>query len=192
MPSTSHPHPERAPKARVEERRADLRRRLSRSVLAAIALIALAGSAEAQLKTVPAPPPEKALPPVPPAQKAPPAATAAAPSLAVAVLQGLDKTTARVSTVAAPIGEAVRFGTLVIRARACVKKPPEEPPDTAAFLEIDEARPLGEQSTDVQHLFSGWMFAESPSLSTLEHPVYDVTVLDCKTETGSSAKPSAK
>jgi hypothetical protein len=110
----------------------------------------------------------------------------------VAVLQGLDKTTARVSTVEAPIGEAIRFGTLVIKARACVKKPPEEPPDTAAFLEIDEARPLGEQSTDLQHLFSGWMFAQSPSLSTLEHPVYDVTVLDCKTETGSSAKPSSK
>jgi hypothetical protein len=160
-----------------------------------IALVALAGVAQAQLKTVPAPPPEKALPPVPPAspaQKMPPAATAAAPSMAVAVLQGLDKTTARVSTVEAPLGEPIRFGTLVITARACVKKPPEEPPDTAAFLEIDEARPLGEQSTDVQHLFSGWMFAESPSLSTLEHPVYDVTVLDCKTETGSSAKPSAK
>ena len=161
------------------------------SLLATVALLAMAGSAEAQLKTVPAPPPEKAAP-APPVQKAPPATTAAAPAATVAVLQGLDKTTARVSTVEAPLGEAIRFGTLVIKARACVKKPPEEPPDTAAFLEIDEARPLGEQSTDVQHLFSGWMFAQSPSLSTLEHPVYDVTVLDCKTETGSSAKPAAK
>jgi len=161
------------------------------SLLATVALLALAGSAEAQLKTVPAPPPEKAAP-APPVQKAPPATTAAAPAATVAVLQGLDKTTARVSTVEAPLGEAIRFGTLVIKARACIKKPPEEPPDTAAFLEIDEARPLGEQSTDVQHLFSGWMFAQSPSLSTLEHPVYDVTVLDCKTETGSSAKPSSK
>jgi len=161
------------------------------SLLATVALLALAGSAEAQLKTVPAPPPEKAAP-APPVQKPPPATTAAAPAATVAVLQGLDKTTARVSTVEAPLGEAIRFGTLVIKARACVKKPPEEPPDTAAFLEIDEARPLGEQSTDVQHLFSGWMFAQSPSLSTLEHPVYDVTVLDCKTETGSSAKPSSK
>jgi len=161
------------------------------SLLATVALLALAGSAEAQLKTVPAPPPEKAAP-APPVQKPPPASTAAAPAATVAVLQGLDKTTARVSTVEAPLGEAIRFGTLVIKARACVKKPPEEPPDTAAFLEIDEARPLGEQSTDLQHLFSGWMFAQSPSLSTLEHPVYDVTVLDCKTETGSSANPSSK
>ena len=156
------------------------------SLLAAVALIALAGSAEAQLKTVPAPP-------APPPEKAPPrAASPAGPSLAVAVLQGLDKTTARVSIVEAPIGDPVRFGTLVITARSCVKKPPEEPPDTAAFLEIDEARPAGVQSAAVQHLFSGWMFAESPSLSTLEHPVYDVTVLDCKTATGSSAKPSSK
>jgi len=161
------------------------------SLLAIIALLALAGSAEAQLKTVPAPPPEKAAP-APPVQKAPPATTAAAPAATVAVLQGLDKTTARVSTVEAPIGQPIHFGTLVITARACVKKPPEEPPDTVAFLEIDEARPQGQANTDVQHLFSGWMFAQSPSLSTLEHAVYDVTVLDCKTETGSSAKPSSK
>ena len=129
----------------------------------------------------------------PPAKSPPPAATAAAPAVTVAVLQGLDKTTARVSTVEAPLSQTVRFGTLVIIARACDKKPPEEPPNTSAFLEIDEARPQGAQAgADVQHLFSGWMFAQSPALSTLEHPVYDVTVLDCKTETGSPAKPSSK
>ena len=147
------------------------------SRLTPLVLLALTGIAHAQQKPAPAPPP----------------ASAAAPSVAVAVLQGLDKTTARVSTVEAPIAQSVRFGTLVITARACVKKPPEDPPNTAAFLEIDEARPQGAQAgTDMQHLFSGWMFAQSPALSTLEHPVYDVTVLDCKTETGSSAKPSAK
>ncbi len=145
----------------------------------ALAALAAAGAAHAQQKS-PAKTP-------PPAAAAPPA-TAAAPAGTVAVLQGLDKTTARVPTVEAPLDKPVRFGTLIITARACDKKPPEEPPNTAAFLEIDEAR----ASADVQHLFSGWMFAQSPALSTLEHPVYDVTVLDCKTETGSSAKPSAK
>src|ERR1700681_3556236 len=120
-------------------------------------------------------------------QKAPPPATAAAPAVAVAVLQGLDKTTARVTTVEVPIGQSARFGTLVITARACVKRPPEEPPNTAAFLQIDEARSQGQSSSEVEHLFSGWMFAQSPALSTLEHAVYDVTVLDCKTEIGSSA-----
>jgi len=127
-----------------------------------------------------------AMAPLAHAQTAAPA-TAAAPQM-IAVLQGLDKTTARVSTVEAPLNQPVRFGTLVITARACDKKPPEEPPNTAAFLEIDEARPQGQAATDVQHLFSGWMFAESPSLSALEHPVYDVTLLDCKTATGSSPK----
>ena len=151
-----------------------------RTTLFVIALVTLGVGAHAQQK---APAPAKA---------PPPPATAAAPALTVAVLQGLDKTTARVSSVEAPLDKPVRFGTLVITARACAKKPPEEPPNTAAFLEIDETRPQGQANTDVQHLFSGWMFAQSPALSTLEHPVYDVTVLDCKSETGSSAKPSAK
>ncbi|MGH7123387.1 MAG: DUF2155 domain-containing protein [Stellaceae bacterium] len=153
-----------------------------RTTLLVIALGALAAAAHAQQKGPAAPP--KAPPPPP--------TTAAAPAVTVAILQGLDKTTARVSTVEAPLDKPVRFGTLVITARACDKKPPEEPPNTAAFLEIDEARAQGPANTDVRHLFSGWMFAQSPALSGLEHPVYDVTVLDCKTETGSSGKPAAK
>jgi hypothetical protein len=94
----------------------------------------------------------------------------------VAVLQALDKVTARVTTLEAPLGETVRTGTLEIIARACDKKPPEEPPESAAFLDIWEQRP-GEP---VQGVFRGWMFASSPALSAMEHPVYDVWVLDCK------------
>ncbi len=93
-----------------------------------------------------------------------------------AILQGLDKTTARVSTVEAPIGGVAQFGTLEIVARACQKKPPTEPPESAAFLEITDVRP---DSPAVQ-IFSGWMFASSPALSALEHPVYDVWVVDCR------------
>lgn len=119
------------------------------------------------------------------------AGAAPAPAPMVAVLQGLDKTTARVSTFAAPIDHAVRFGTLIVTARACYKAPPEETPNTVAFLQIDEVRPGGSE-TQTDRLFSGWMFASSPALSALEHPVYDVTLLDCKIETGSSAKPAAK
>jgi hypothetical protein len=99
----------------------------------------------------------------------------------VAMLQGLDKITARVSKFEAPVGTRVRFGTLSIRVRDCEKNPPEEEPESAAFLEIDEVRP-GEVNS---RLFSGWMFASSPALSALEHPVYDVNVLDCKTASGS-------
>ena len=115
------------------------------------------------------------------------AAPFAGPALAemiaqpVALLQGLDKITARVSKFEAPVDAPVRFGTLSIRVRDCQKSPPEDPPESAAFLEIDELRP-GE---DRVRVFSGWMFASSPALSALENPVYDVNVLDCKTESGS-------
>jgi hypothetical protein len=92
------------------------------------------------------------------------------------ILQGLDKTTARVSTVEAPVGGMARFGTLEIVARACHKKPPTEPPESAAFLEITDVRP----DSPAIRIFSGWMFASSPALSALEHPVYDVWVIDCR------------
>jgi len=99
----------------------------------------------------------------------------------VAVLQGLDKTSARVSRFDAPIGSQVRFGTLIITARACNKHPPEETPESAAFLQIEETHP-GEKGALNTPLFSGWMFASSPAVSALEHPVYDVGVLDCRDE----------
>jgi hypothetical protein len=104
----------------------------------------------------------------------------------VAVLQGLDKITARVSDIAAPVGKTVQFGTLAITVRACEKNPPEDKPEDAAFLEIDEVRP-GE--TNIRR-FSGWMFAQSPALSSLEHPVYDVILLDCKGASGSPPQAS--
>ncbi|MEX2009017.1 MAG: DUF2155 domain-containing protein [Dongiaceae bacterium] len=93
----------------------------------------------------------------------------------IAVLQGLDKITARISTIEAPIGATVSFGALQITARACDKRPPEEPPESAAFLEIVEVKPDEPPTTR----FIGWMFASSPALSALEHPVYDLWVIDC-------------
>ena len=105
----------------------------------------------------------------------------------VAVLQGLDKVTARVSTIEAPIGKAIRFGTLEIVARHCDKKPPEETPESAAFLDIWETR-RGESAIS---LYRGWMFASSPALSALEHPVYDVWVLDCRASASNSDSNSA-
>lgn len=99
----------------------------------------------------------------------------------IAVLQGLDKITARVSRIEAPIGTPVRFGTLEILAKRCEKRPPEETPETTVYLDITEHRP-GEAAVQ---LFSGWMFASSPAVSALEHPVYDVWVIDCKNATSS-------
>lgn len=104
----------------------------------------------------------------------------------IAVLQGLDKITARVSRIEAPVGKTVDFGGLAITVRDCEKNPPEDRPESAAFLQIDELRP-GEDSV---RWFSGWMFAQSPALSSLENPVYDVILLDCKGASGSPAEGS--
>ena len=106
----------------------------------------------------------------------PAAAVAAMLSGEQVVMQGLDKVTARVSTFEATIDELVSFGALRIVVRKCERTRPEEPPESSAFLDIYEARP-GEPPAD---LFHGWMFASSPALSALEHPVYDVWVLECK------------
>jgi hypothetical protein len=107
----------------------------------------------------------------------------------VAILQGLDKTTARVRTFDAPVGKPIAFGTLSITVRDCRKRPPDEEPESAAYLDIDELLPGQAQP---KHWFSGWMFASSPAVSALEHPVYDVWVVDCTTtDTASTSAPKA-
>tara|TARA_Y100001960_G_C14585989_1_gene783182 strand:+ start:273 stop:803 length:531 start_codon:yes stop_codon:yes gene_type:complete len=92
-----------------------------------------------------------------------------------AILQGIDKVTARVSTIRAPINTVIQFGALEIVVRHCDKRLPEELPESSAFLEISEVR----QSETAVNLFKGWMLASSPALSALEHPVYDILVLNC-------------
>lgn len=104
---------------------------------------------------------------------------AAAIEADVVVMQGLDKITARTSTFQVPVGSSHQFGSLEITARFCDKTPPEEPPERKAFLQIVDVRPDREAVT----VFSGWMFSSSPALNALEHPVYDVWVIDCKVKT---------
>jgi hypothetical protein len=117
-------------------------------------------------------------------------ATAAMTAEPVALLQGLDKITARVSRFDAPVGRSVNFGTLSIVVRDCEKSAPEDRPENAAFVQIYENRP-GEEKLP---LFSGWMFSSSPALSALEHPVYDVNLLECKGpgESPPAATPAPK
>ena len=103
----------------------------------------------------------------------------------IAILQGLDKTSARTSKIEAPVGASVQFGTLSITVRDCEQSPPEDSPENAAFLQIYETPP-GE---DTKRLFSGCMFSSSPALSELEHPVYDVTLLGCKAPSTPSPAP---
>jgi len=106
-----------------------------------------------------------------------PAAPQPSAAITGAVLQGLDKLVARVHEIEAPLNKETKLGTLRILVRQCVVSPPEAPPEASAFLEISEQRP-GEE---VRKVFAGWMFASSPALSALEHPVYDVWVVGCKT-----------
>ncbi len=93
-----------------------------------------------------------------------------------AELQVLDKVTARISVLRAGVGQAARYGTLTITVRACNARPPDEVPDAAAFLEMTDSR----RAAGAQRVFRGWMFANAPGVSMLEHPVYDVRVLDCR------------
>ena len=107
------------------------------------------------------------------------------------VLRGLDKVTGRAIDINAPAGVPVKFGTLIMTARYCYTVPPEEPPETTAFLQIDENAKKGEPA---KRLFSGWMFASTPALNALEHSVYDVWVITCKTDEPApvgAAAPSA-
>ncbi len=115
------------------------------------------------------------------------ATPAAAIPMDTVLLQGLDKITARVSQIKVPVGGTVTFGALQITARACDKHPPEEAPEAAAFLEVVEVKP--DEKPVLR--FSGWMFASSPALSALEHPVYDLVVLDCVNADGKPAEEAA-
>lgn len=94
-----------------------------------------------------------------------------------AILGGLDKVTARVTTIYAPLDVPVRFGSLQIAVRKCNKRPPEETPEQTVFLEIDDVKP----DHSSERAFTGWMFWSSPARNALEHPVYDVWLKDCVT-----------
>jgi hypothetical protein len=93
-----------------------------------------------------------------------------------AKLQALDKVTARVTILEAPVGGSVSFGSLTINLRACQGRAPEEVPDAAAWMQITDSRaPAGSPPA-----FVGWMFANAPGVHMLEHPVYDIRVLECR------------
>lgn len=96
----------------------------------------------------------------------------------VVVLRTIDKLSARTHTFDIPVGRTVKFGdSLYIKVQSCRKSAPIEQPESAAFLQIWERKPYEDES---KWVFSGWMFASSPSVSAMQHPVYDVWVIDCK------------
>ncbi len=94
----------------------------------------------------------------------------------IAVFHGLDKITGRIITFEVGLNETVQFGTLQITPRVCYTRPPTEAPQTDAFAEVDEI----DDKKQEKQIFSGWMFADSPGLHGVEHPIYDVWLTDCK------------
>jgi hypothetical protein len=93
-----------------------------------------------------------------------------------ALFSGLDKITGRVINFDVQIGETVQFGALQVTPRACYTRPPTEAANTDAFVEVDEVTLEGE----IKRIFTGWMYAASPGLHAVEHPIYDVWLTDCK------------
>ncbi len=93
-----------------------------------------------------------------------------------AVFSGLDKITGRIISFDVAINETVQFGALQVTPRVCYSRPPTETPNTDAFVEVDEVTLSGE----IKRIFNGWMFAASPGLHAVEHPIYDVWLTACK------------
>lgn len=102
----------------------------------------------------------------------------------IAVFSALDKITAVVTAIEVPINQTVNFGTLNVTPRVCYTRPPTEPPRTTAFVEVNDVRIDGVET----RIFTGWMFASSPGLHGVEHPVYDVWLTNCKTSSGPASK----
>ncbi|PSH62567.1 DUF2155 domain-containing protein [Phyllobacterium brassicacearum] len=94
----------------------------------------------------------------------------------IAVFSGLDKITGRITTFDVYIDETVQFGALQLTPRACYTRPDTEAPKTDTFVEVDEIT----LDRKIRRIFSGWMFADSPGLNAVEHPVYDVWLKSCK------------
>ncbi|MFY9656839.1 MAG: DUF2155 domain-containing protein [Methylocystis sp.] len=119
-----------------------------------------------------------------------------------AVFAGLDKITGRIINFDVAIDETVQFGTLQVTPRVCNTRPQTEAPMTTTFVEVDEQQPKPDQKRDaenpgrtalkyeVKRIFSGWMFASSPGLHGVEHPVYDVWLVNCKGGKEVAAQPA--
>ncbi|HUR42769.1 MAG TPA: DUF2155 domain-containing protein [Aestuariivirga sp.] len=94
----------------------------------------------------------------------------------IAVFNGLDKITGVTTIFEVAIGGQKRFGGLIVKPDVCYSRPVTEEPKTTSFVEVDEI----EAGNTRKRLFSGWMFAESPGLNAVEHPIYDVWLTGCR------------
>ncbi len=114
-------------------------------------------------------------------------AQAARISNAVAVFAGLDKITGRVTTFDVYINETVQFGALQVTPKVCYTRDDTEAQRVDGFVEVDEIT----LDRKIRRIFTGWMFADSPGLNAVEHPIYDVWLTGCKQKSDVPAPDSA-
>ena len=105
----------------------------------------------------------------------------------VAVFAALDKVTAKISRLEVPLNQTATFGALKVTPRVCYSRAPTEPPKTTTFVEVDETQLDGKE----KRIFTGWMFADSPGLNAVEHPVFDVWLTDCTQPRATAQRPAA-
>jgi hypothetical protein len=103
----------------------------------------------------------------------------------VAVFAALDKVTAKISRLEVPLNQTATFGALKVTPRVCFTRAPTEPPKTTTFVEVEEMLLDGKE----KRIFSGWMFADSPGLNAVEHPVFDVWLTDCTHPRAAAQRP---
>jgi hypothetical protein len=145
-------------------------------LIPALALLPLGFIAVAAAQDANTPKPAAPNPPAAPAPEAAPSPPPAPPQGGTQLMmRGLDKITGRPTNITAQIGKPANFATLTITARFCYSTPASETPETAAFVQIEDHRP----DQPARRIFSGWMYASSPGLNGVEHPLYDVWVISC-------------
>lgn len=106
----------------------------------------------------------------------------------IAEFTGVDKITGRIITFDVYVNETVQFGALQVTPRVCYSRPKEEEPKTDSFVEVDEIT----LDRKIRRIFTGWMFAESPGLNAVEHPIYDVWLKSCKDKSDVPAPEAPK
>ena len=109
----------------------------------------------------------------------------------IGIFQGLDKITARIKTFKIRVGMSKKFGILDINLQKCVYTKPLDEPESIAYIKVLDLSDINLVTKDKSSIFEGWIFASSPALNAMEHPVYDVSLISCKKDKTLSNKSSS-
>ena len=109
----------------------------------------------------------------------------------IGIFQGLDKITARIKTFEIKVGIPKKFGVLDINLEKCVYSKPLDEPESIAYIQVLDLSDKYSVNKNKMSIFEGWIFASSPALNAMEHPVYDVSLISCKKDKTLSNKSSS-